>query len=277
MQKEVLVKSSLKHKFKRLKKRLISRLSRENHPLFTGYYRYLYRPRPQSLAAFLDRYSRATPTFFVIQVGANDGITHDPIHKFIKRDGWAGILLEPQQAVWEQELSRLYENQPGIVTLHAAMGPADGQLPMYKIGFSDARWATGLSSFRKEVVENAFRTGHVQRQATKQGIAVPSDEDTWIIQEQVPVISWSTLVERHQISRIDLLQIDTEGYELEIIKMIDFEACRPQAIVFENMHLSPDDQAHGHSLLRTQGYDLYDYDENTLALTEQLSHLVQSG
>jgi hypothetical protein len=34
--------------------------------------------------------------FTFIQVGAFDGITTDPLHKYITRYGWRGILMEPQ-------------------------------------------------------------------------------------------------------------------------------------------------------------------------------------
>ena len=78
------------------------KLSSENNPLFIGYYKYLYRPKKGSLEEFLNEYSKSKiDGLTVIQIGANDGITHDPIHKFIKRDKWNGVLLEPQPYVYE--------------------------------------------------------------------------------------------------------------------------------------------------------------------------------
>ena len=41
-------------------------------------------------------------SFFFIQVGANDGITVDPIHKYIIEYHWNGILIEPQPGVFDQ-------------------------------------------------------------------------------------------------------------------------------------------------------------------------------
>ena len=66
-------------------------MSASNNPLFIGFYRNFYNPKKGSLSDFLSQYSKSKPgNFTVVQIGANDGITHDPIHKFIKRDDWKG-------------------------------------------------------------------------------------------------------------------------------------------------------------------------------------------
>ena len=45
--------------------------------------------------------------------------------------------------------------------------------PLYKISVSDSRWATGLSSFSREVLEAAVRSGYVEREAIKEGARLP--------------------------------------------------------------------------------------------------------
>src|SRR5206468_9762170 len=42
------------------------------------------------------RIFEASPGFTFIQVGAFDGITKDPLRKYIQTCGWRGILIEPQ-------------------------------------------------------------------------------------------------------------------------------------------------------------------------------------
>ena len=129
----------MKKPIKALYKKLIFRLSSNNSFLITGFYRYFYRPKKGSLPLLLSEYSKArSDQFTVIQVGANDGITHDPIHKFIKRDNRKGILLEPQPHLFPG-LTRLYRKNKGITILNAAIGNEDGTTLIYKIGFSDAR------------------------------------------------------------------------------------------------------------------------------------------
>ncbi|NND33447.1 MAG: FkbM family methyltransferase [Saprospiraceae bacterium] len=253
-----------------LRQKLVFSLSSGNSCIFLGFYKYVYRPSPGSLAFEIDRLSKKYSDFFVLQIGANDGITHDPVHKFIKRDQWNGILLEPQKDVFDKFLRPLYQNQKGIKTIHAALGHHEGEATIFRIGFSTARWATGLTSFNKKVLENAFASGHVARQAKKQGIAIPDAPADWIVEEKVPVITVQGLTNKFKISKIDLLQIDTEGFDYEIIQMFDFGKLRPKAISYENSHLSAEDRDACEELLSTSGYRLMHFGGNTLALSMEL-------
>ena len=63
-----------------------------------------------------------------------------------------------------------------------------------------------------------------------------------------------TLLERHGISRIDLLVIDTEGHDFEILRALDFTRFRPVLLMFEHQHLSANDKAAAYALLETHGY-----------------------
>ena len=53
---------------------------------------------------------------------------------------------------------------------------------------------------------------------------------------------------------IDLLQIDVEGYDYEIIKMIDFERVKPLIIHFEHGHLPIEQFEECLEVLIKQGY-----------------------
>jgi FkbM family methyltransferase len=246
-------------------------LSASNNPIFIGFYRHFYHPKKGSLSEFLSEYSLSKKgDFTVIQIGANDGITHDPIHKFIKRDDWKGVLLEPQPDVFHQDLKKIYAKNKGIHPVCAAIGEQDGTLPIYKIGFSSMRWATGLASFSKEKIEKAFEIGIVASNCKRFGIQIPEDESKWIAEEQVNVISPATLISTYEIKKIDLLQIDAEGYDLEVIRIFDIEKTQPQAIVFENVGLNREDYQACLSLLEMNGYKTKKFGPNTLAMKAPL-------
>jgi len=246
-------------------------LSTHNHPLFIGFYRYLYKPKKNSLSEFLNAYSLSLKgQLSVIQIGANDGITHDPIHKFIKRDQWKGVLLEPQQYVYTNYLQKIYQKNPNIHTIHAALGGQDGTQQLYKIGFSDMRWATGLASFNRSNVEKAFKSGLVAARCKKHGIEIPNDTSKHIVSETVKVISPETLQQKYQLANIDLLQIDTEGFDYQIIKMFDIAKYKPKAIIFENVHLSREDSINCIQLLNNNDYVCRKYGSNTLAMKRPL-------
>jgi FkbM family methyltransferase len=246
-------------------------MSASNNPLFIGFYRNFYNPKKGSLSNFLSRYSKSKPgNFTVVQIGANDGITHDPIHKFIKRDDWKGVLLEPQPDVFHEFLTKIYAKNKGIYPLCAAIGEKDGSQPIYKVGFSSMRWATGLASFSKEKIEQAFEDGIVASNCRRFGIEIPTDKNQWISQEEVQVIAPDTLIQTYNLQHIDLLQIDAEGYDLEVIRIFDIPKTRPQAIIFENVGLNAADYAACLQLLEEQNYQLKKFGPNTLALQKPL-------
>src|SRR5690606_32285255 len=112
---------------------------------------------------------------------------------------------------------------------------------LYKISFSKHRWATGLSSFNKEVLLEAISTGHVMRSSEKEGITPPDNQGDWIVSEPVQTISPQTLKNQYGLNQIDFLQIDTEGFDFEIIKMVTNAGFFPKMIVFEHSHFTSQD------------------------------------
>ncbi len=256
-----------KSAFEKVYKNLRFSLSARENPLFIGYYRYLYKPKPGSLAAFLSEYSLSKKgDFIVIQIGANDGITNDPIHKFIKRDRWKGVLLEPQPDVYNQYLKKIYQKNEGLHTLCAGIGNEDGSQTLYKIAFSTMRWATGLASFSKEKVMELFENGVVEKNCRRFGIEIPSEPEDRITGEEVKIISPATLLSKFGISRIDLLQIDAEGFDLEVIRIFDIPTSKPGAIIFENINHTAGELEACYQLLRENDYCLREFGRDTLAV-----------
>lgn len=263
----------LKIYFRQLGPRIRFRLSASNSVLYLWYYRYIYKPKPATISAFLDAYSKKHEgRFTVVQIGANDGINHDPISKYIKRDGWQGILLEPQKDIHDKWLQKVYAKNTTIQTLCAALGAVDGTSTLYKVGWSGMRWASGLATFHRETLEEAYRSGHIAKVSRKYGLSIPTDEDVHIVEEDVIVISPPTLFARYQITDIALLQIDTEGFDFEVIKLFDISRTLPGAIVYENIHLSDQDAVACHKHLTANGYKVKDYGANTLAVHSTLYH-----
>ena len=275
------MKNSLKNKAKQYWKDFRFNLSASENLLFINFYKHLYQPKKGSIAEFLSEYSLSKQgDFHVIQIGANDGITNDPIHKFIKRDRWKGGLLEPQPDVYRNYLSKIYVKNKGLHTLCAAIGEKDGKQKLYKIGFSTMRWATGLASFSLEKLKENFASGVVQKNCDRFGIEIPEDPKKQITSEEVDVISPATLLEKFKITKINLLQIDAEGYDLEVIKIFEIEKTQPEAIIFENVNLPEDELKACLQLLKNNNYLLKKFGRDTLALhssNTEMAHLVLSS
>ncbi len=261
----------MKKQIKFLMKQLRFKLSASNSFFFIGFYKYFYKPKEGSLSHLLDMFSKHhKDDFTVVQIGANDGITHDPIHKFIKRDKWKGVLLEPQSKVFKEKLQPLYSRDKQIVTLNSALGEVDGETHLYKIGFSEARWATGLASFNKSHLESAFESGHVLKQAGKEGIDIPADPSKHIISERVEVVSPASIMKNHQIETLHLLQIDAEGFDFEVVKLFKIEESKPKMVCFESTHLSVDEYAACIDHFESRNYQVKKAGANTVAMLHPL-------
>jgi hypothetical protein len=76
-------------------------------------------------------------------------------------------------------------------------------------------------------------------------------------------------VSQFEIEKIDAVIIDTEGYDFEILKMIDFQRFRPKLVIYEHLHLNKEDMRAAGQLLEGLGYDVHPIkrgDANTVAV-----------
>lgn len=181
----------------------------------------------------IEQYCQSRKDFFVIQVGACDGLMDDPICNYIKKYRWRGILIEPQR----QEFERLRLNYDGIDNLifeNVAIADVDGVRPLYKVDSIEAEceWQRGIATF----------------------YPTPNLEELGMAVEMVQCITFDTLINRHQVKRIDLLQIDVEGYDYEILKLLDLTKIKPRLIRYEHRHLSLSDMASCRNYLVQNGY-----------------------
>jgi hypothetical protein len=59
-----------------------------------------------------------------------------------------------------------------------------------------------------------------------------------ITTDQVPCLTFATLFKTVGMDKIDLLQVDAEGYDAEILKLFDIAARKTPIIHFEHRHLN---------------------------------------
>jgi len=82
-----------------------------------------------------------------------------------------------------------------------------------------------------------------------------------MVKEKVPCISLNDLLKKHQVAKIDLLQIDTEGHDSEIILNLDFKVIKPKIIHFEHGvskgFISKEEFSTVTEVLHNNGYELW--------------------
>jgi FkbM family methyltransferase len=198
---------------------------------------------PATLAGILSAFGSRKKEFFFVQIGAYDGLESDPIQASVRESRWTGILVEPQPDAFEN-LKRNYANVPNLVFENVAIAASQGVLPLYKLRDEFAHLFHGdhrmLSSFDSE---------HIMKHLSERvdvGVALETFH--------VPCLTLSSLLAKHAVQKIDLLQIDAEGYDYEILKLVDFGQAKPTIIHFEHAHLGPLEKGECIQLLVSHGY-----------------------
>lgn len=190
---------------------------------------------------------------FFVQVGSNDGIRRDPIHRFIMRHRWSGIMLEPVPAIFDALISNCRGN-PNLHFENVAIAEARGTLAFYSIApevETLPEWHDQIGSLLPETL---LRYGH----------AIP-DIEKHIVEQNVPAITYADLMAQYQEPDVDFLHIDAEGYDHRILRSIDFAKHGPPMILYENVILSVDERADCKTLLQDAGYTLIDQAADTFA------------
>jgi hypothetical protein len=87
---------------------------------------------------------------------------------------------------------------------------------------------------------------------------------------RVPCLTLSSLITRYQFDKIDILQVDTEGYDAEIVGMALRLPVLPEWINFESAHLDERKTRELFSRLEAHGYRWTHNYWNTLAVHERV-------
>ena len=153
-----------------------------------------------------------------VQVGAHDGEMHDPLRYFILDNKWYGILIEPQQEMIKK-VQHNYKHIDRLIYINAAVYKEKKKITLYKINevmdYSHTGWASiNPNRFEKTIYEKNY------------------------IEETVQGIPLMDIIRDNNFKKVDLLQIDTEGYDADVIDLFDFECYHPILIQYEHVHLS---------------------------------------
>lgn len=199
-----------------------------------------------------------------VQIGANtmdNKNGNDPLKLYLGRiAGWRKIFVEPVPTLYEG-LKHSIRQWPNSTAVNVAISPdptvAQNQVDIYCLEDSfDAKlmesvlphWANQICSFNPAHIPKHF-PGKV---------GAPVRVNAWSVKE---------LLRRESIENIDVLMIDTEGFDYHVLKQVPFGVLRPILIVYEHKHLEAADQEAAEKVLRDNCYGVWRLDiENTAAL-----------
>ena len=195
----------------------------------------------------------------VVQIGSNDGKTGDPLNQLLnKNKKWKALFVEPVPYLFDR-LKSNYQDVGRFVFENVAVNEG-AKLDFYwvdpkaKDELSDLPfWFNQLGSFDKNHILNEL--GDKMK--------------PFILSQELEGITLKTLLKRNKIQLIDLLHIDTEGYDWNILSQLDLRAYAPKFILYEVNHLSEDNLKASYDFL-SEKYFLFDVGIDVLAVNKTL-------
>ncbi len=172
-----------------------------------------------------------------VDIGANDGVKYSNTN-ILYKVGWRGINIEPTKNVYD----RLIKNRPDDTNLNIAI--YDGSnVDFYTYEMDELNTIKEITEIDKEInKKNGIEYNH---------------KETY----KVNTMKINDLFKKYNISKLELLSIDTEGLDEYIIKDIDFNKFNIKLILMESSREKINSNI---EYLYTKGYELLSITINNL-------------
>ena len=196
----------------------------------------------------------------IVQIGANDGTTMDPLRVALRDHDFPTLFVEPIQPKLDS-VRRLYEGRAGFEFAPVAVSDKAGAATIYNLPhFPGAPpWTESLASFNRKVI---LSHAHLLKMSK-------SKLNDMIESAVVETITMPMLFERFpDFQKAQLVQIDTEGHDDVIIGSLLETDQRPSFINFEHRHMTVERQDRIRSRLAEDGYSFVVSDMDTLCWRE---------
>jgi FkbM family methyltransferase len=197
----------------------------------------------------------ATPGFFFLQVGANDGVRYDPLRPIVLEYHVRGLCVEPLPDMFAR-LKQNYAAESQLLFEQAAIAPAPGSMTLCRFR-ADAPvedYLHGMATFDCAKLRKLSRERNIEQ---------------FVEEVSVPTITVEQLLHKHKIEHVSLLQVDTEGFDHHIVRMALAAGLRPDIIHYEYVHMSNADRKGVLELLRQNGYAWVHERNDVLAMRQR--------
>ena len=224
---------------------------------FINYKRRSYLPKKiNGIDLILEHLALEGSQITFVQVGSNDGKSGDPIFKFIHKYDWRGVLIEPIPFLYEKLKSNYQEKRDNLHFLNIAISAGDEKFKKFYVIDEKYRdilsdWHYQLGSFYREMLFH-------------HGIA---NVENYITSINVPVNTIQNIIDNYLYNySLDLVHIDAEGYDLEILKTVDFSKSLPKIFITEFANLDITSRKKMISILRNNNYRVYCHEQDFISL-----------
>jgi FkbM family methyltransferase len=202
-----------------------------------------------------------SPKGVIVQIGAYDGVSGDPVYEFVHQGRLRAVLVEPIESSF-LKLQETYSGIDRVSLVPAAIAHQDGKAKMYRAKNSgrwlNDNWVGRVTSFdRKHLLRHGVRKSEIE-------------------EVYVEAITLKTLTARFDIDSPWFLQIDAEGFDAEVAEMALSLSCLPDFINFEHANLSPKSVRSVFDKLQAAGYAWLHSSVDTLAIHKRITNRFSS-
>jgi FkbM family methyltransferase len=160
-----------------------------------------------------------------IEAGANDGIAQSNTLYFEKYRRWRGLLIEPIPEL----AAACRRNRRRCLVEHAALVPFDHPTSTIEMRFCNLM----------SVVRGGMKSPDEEEEHVRLGCELQGVESRVV---QVPTQTLTSILDRHGLRQIDLFSLDVEGFELSVLRGLDFDKYRPRFLLVEARYRQEIDQ-----------------------------------
>ncbi len=178
------------------------------------------RPSLNDLDRKLEKYLNYREGFF-IEAGGNNGFKQSNTYYYERFHNWKGILVEGIPDLY----NKCVLERPNSQVFNCAL---------VEDGFSDShvtmRYANLMSlvegAQKGETDEEAHINRWLKREQEKQ-----TNSKSYKV--EVPARTLTSILDECNVDKIDFFSLDVEGYELNVLKGLDFSKYRPKLMLIE--------------------------------------------
>lgn len=199
----------------------------------------------------------------IVVIGAMDGVSFDELSGYIAMYGWSGLFIEPIEYQFNK-LVKYYSQlnyKPNNSYENCAVSSYNGEIEMLVIN--------------REAIDNGSIHpcfgGMSACCPLKNGLKSEGDAETvrkFGERIKAPCKTLETVLNKHKINHIDILQCDAEGHDWIILKQLDLSIYRPKLIRSEWINLTETEQTELLTHFLRFGY-LYEVIGQDITLVDQ--------
>ena len=194
--------------------------------------------------------------YMIVQIGANDGKSGDPLFKMVRKNQqWRMLFVEPVPYLFEA-LKSNYGHASRFMFEDCGINEDGEPQPFYMINQQAFKDIPDLTQNHEQI--GSFDRSHVVHLGGKR-------IEKYIDTLEVKCMTLQQLFNKNKLESIDALVIDAEGYDWKILKQLDLNKYQPRLIYFEKLNLEESEKQEAVTTLKSD-YEIFTFGINFMCL-----------